>query len=199
MTHNHHDHTEAVGHLRSVRWAPLAAVRASVHYNLDVCLKDGDTFGPLEAIATPGHASDHIAIAFGKVCFTGDAVLGEGSVFISPESGALVGYLAGLERLRMRKFVVLCPGHGAPIWDTHKKLAEYIDHRLSRERKLIEALAEGRRSVDDLLDFAWSDIPNEMRGVAELVLATHLDKLANEKRLPDGVERPQINLAAQIH
>jgi glyoxylase-like metal-dependent hydrolase (beta-lactamase superfamily II) len=186
LTHDHHDHSEAVPLLRERLPAPLAAGRGEA----DVTLLDGQAFGPFEAVYTPGHAGDHFALTAGSMCFTGDAVLGEGSVFISPEPHALAGYLAGLERLRDRGFDVLCPGHGPAIWDARAKLDEYINHRLERERKLRGALDMGCRSVGDLLDAAWSDVPAQMRGVAAITLAAHLDKLEEEGLLPDGVERP---------
>ena len=59
-------------------------------------------FGPFQAVSTPGHAPDHFALIAERGCFTGDAVLGEGSVFISPHPGAMSGYLLGLEHLRAR-------------------------------------------------------------------------------------------------
>jgi glyoxylase-like metal-dependent hydrolase (beta-lactamase superfamily II) len=118
------------------------------------------------------------------VCFTGDAVLGEGSVFIAPDPGALAGYLGALARLRERELDVLCPGHGPPIWTPRERLGEYIDHRLDRERRLLAAIAEGRRSTEELLDAAWSDVPVQLRPLAAMTLAAHLDKLAEERRLP---------------
>ena len=120
--------------------------------DLDVKLTEGTRFGPFEALSTPGHAPDHFALIYGRACFTGDAVLGEGSVFIAPDPGALAGYLAGLEKMRERDLDVLCPGHGPAIWEARAKLGEYIEHRLERERKLLEGLASGRRSVSELLD-----------------------------------------------
>ena len=57
----------------------------------DIALADGAVVGPLTALATPGHAADHLAFIAGRVCFSGDAVLGEGSVFITPDPGALAG------------------------------------------------------------------------------------------------------------
>jgi glyoxylase-like metal-dependent hydrolase (beta-lactamase superfamily II) len=128
------------------------------------------------------------------VCFTGDAVLGEGSVFIAPDPGALAGYLEGLRRLRERDLDVLCPGHGPSIWDPKVKLDEYIDHRLERERLLLAALAAGRRSTDELLDAAWSDVHAALRPVAAVSLRAHLDKLGDEGRLPAGVERPSATV-----
>ena len=123
----------------------------------------------------------------------GDAVLGEGSVFISPYPGALSGYLAGLARLRTRgDFDVLCPGHGPPVWDSHAKLDQYVEHRLDRERSLVCALQQGRRTVAELLTAAWADVPEALRPAARVTLAAHLDKLEQEQGLPDGVERPEL-------
>jgi glyoxylase-like metal-dependent hydrolase (beta-lactamase superfamily II) len=126
----------------------------------------------------------------GRVALTGDAVLGEGSVFIAPDPGALAGYLDALRALRARALDVLLPGHGPPVDDPAAKLDEYIAHRLDRERRLVAALEAGRRSVDELLDDVWDDAPAALRPAAAVTLAAHLDKLADEGRLPEGVERP---------
>jgi glyoxylase-like metal-dependent hydrolase (beta-lactamase superfamily II) len=162
-----------------------------------VVLADGDTFGPLTAIATPGHAPDHLAFVAGRACFTGDAVLGEGSVFVAPDPGALRGYLDALRRLRALDLTVLCPGHGPLVLDADAKLDEYIAHRLDRERRLERALADGLRGADELLDRVWSDAPAALRPAAAVTLAAHLDKLAEEGRLPAGVERPRLSLHGQ--
>ncbi len=190
LTHDHADHSEGVAALRERRPAPLAAGRGEVEKQL----VEGTRFGPLLAVATPGHAPDHLALICGRVCFTGDAVLGEGSVFIAPDPGALAGYLDGLRGLRERDLDVLCPGHGPPIWEPAAKLEEYITHRLERERLLLAALAAGRRSSAELLDAAWSDVPAELRPIAAVSLRAHLDKLADEGRLPGGVERPSATV-----
>jgi glyoxylase-like metal-dependent hydrolase (beta-lactamase superfamily II) len=189
LTHDHSDHSEAVGALLAEHPAPLAAGRGAV----DVRLGEGVRFGPFEAVATPGHAADHYALIARGACFTGDAVLGAGSVFISPYGGALASYLLALTRLRMRDdFNVLCPGHGPPVWDAHEKLEEYLAHRIDRERNLILALGEGRRSVQELLDAAWPEVPARLRGAAAATLAAHLDKLEEDQILPSGVERPDL-------
>jgi glyoxylase-like metal-dependent hydrolase (beta-lactamase superfamily II) len=187
LTHDHVDHSEARAAVRE-RFpdAPSAAARG----NVDVQLGDGSVFGPLEAIAVPGHAPDHLAFIVGTAALTGDAVLGEGSVFVTPDPGALKGYLEGLERLRQRELTVLCPGHGPLISEPAAKLEQYIEHRLDRERRLVAALDAGLRGVDELLDEVWDDAPAVLRPAAALTLAAHLDKLEDEGRLPPGVERP---------
>ena len=187
LTHDHPDHSAALPAIQQRHpEAPVGAARGVV----DETLADGSRFGPLEALATPGHARDHLAFIAGTAAFTGDAVLGAGSVFVAPYPGALTAYLNALGRLRERALDVLCPGHGPLVADPAGKLDQYIAHRLDRERRLLTALDGGGRSVEELLDSAWSDVPQELRFPAAITLAAHLDKLAEEGRLPEGVERP---------
>jgi glyoxylase-like metal-dependent hydrolase (beta-lactamase superfamily II) len=146
--------------------------------------------GPFRAFATPGHSPDSVCLVAGRVCFTGDTVLGTGSVFISPGDGSLAAYLRSLHRLRELDLEVLCPGHGPYVWNPKGKLDEYIAHRLDRERRLLQALEEGRRTTDELLDYAWQDAPAHLRSAARLSLGAHLEKLGEEGRLPPDVAGP---------
>jgi glyoxylase-like metal-dependent hydrolase (beta-lactamase superfamily II) len=167
LTHSHADHAEGADAL-------------GVPVTLPV---DGQEVGPFRTVATPGHSPDSVSLLWGRVCFTGDTVLGIGSVMIVPGEGSLSAYLDSLRRLRALELDVLCPGHGPYVWDPAAKLDEYIEHRLDRERRLIEALESGLRSHDELLDAAWSDAPPELRPAARLTLEAHLEKLAEEGKL----------------
>jgi glyoxylase-like metal-dependent hydrolase (beta-lactamase superfamily II) len=191
LTHDHADHAQATPAIRE-RFA--GALVAGGRGEVDVVLADGVSFGPLVAVAIPGHSADHYGFLSGDVLFTGDAILGEGSSFISPYPGSLRAYLESLERLTRRNLAIIAPGHGPPVTDVQGKIADYISHRLEREDRLVAALDAGRRTVDELLDYAWSDAPAALRPAAAATLAAHLDKLAEEGRLPDGVERPRVNL-----
>ncbi len=183
VTHDHADHTEAVAAVAAATGARVGAARGVV----DVPLADGDRFGPLEAVAAPGHAPDHLAFVARAGGVTGDAVRGEGSVFVI---GQLGEYLDALRRLRERRLALLCPGHGPVVEDPAAKLGAYLDHRLDRERRLLEALDAGQRRVDELLDRVWDDAPDVLRPAAAVTLGAHLEKLDAEGRLPGGVERP---------
>ena len=177
ITHAHSDHDGAAAALAE-RAGGVPVVRPN----------DGDEVGPLRALATPGHSPDHVALVLDdRVAFTGDAVAGRGSVFIAADGGGLAPYLDGLRRLRDLNLEALCPGHGPVVNDPRAKLDEYIEHRLDRERKLLEALDSGLSDRDDLLDAAWDDvdwsISPYLRWAAGQTLDAHLEKLRADGRL----------------
>lgn len=176
LTHSHPDHVEGA--------EPLAARAGGVPIVLPT---DGQKVGPFTAVATPGHAREHVCLLFGDVCFAGDLVMGVGSVFIAPGEGSLSAYLDSLRRIRAMDLAVLCPGHGPYVWDPAAKVDEYVEHRLMRERLLLEALDAGARSEDEMLDRAWSDVGSELRFAAAFSLRAHLDKLREEGRLPTDI------------
>jgi glyoxylase-like metal-dependent hydrolase (beta-lactamase superfamily II) len=172
LTHDHADHSEAAPALRE----RLGGVPLGSFDNL----ADGDTFGPLTVYYVPGHADDHLVFVAGRAAFTGDAVLGEGSVFVS---GRLREYLEGLRRLRALDLEVICPGHGDEVTDPAAKLDQYLAHRADRERKLLAALEAGAQTEDEILDAAWDDAPAAVRQFAALSMRAHLEKLRDEGRL----------------
>ena len=182
LTHDHPDHAEGAEAMRdALGGPPVAAMRWP---GATAPLADGARFGPLTALHVPGHASDHVVLVAGDGAFTGDAVLGLGSVFIAPDGGSLGGYLDGLRRLRALGLARLYPGHGPVVEDPAAKLGEYLAHRLERERRIVAAWEAGARSDDELLAAAWDGIPEGLRLPATWTLHAHLDKLREEGRIP---------------
>jgi glyoxylase-like metal-dependent hydrolase (beta-lactamase superfamily II) len=175
LTHSHADHSEGAGALGVEPVLP----------------SDGEEVGPFAAIATPGHSADSVCLLHERVLFSGDTVLGEGSVFIAPGDGSLSAYLESLEKLLALDLDAICPGHGPVVHDPAAKLREYRDHRLEREAKVIAALDAGARTRDELLARAWSEVDFSvspmLRAAGEATLAAHLEKLEDEGRLPDDV------------
>ena len=167
LTHTHGDHADGA-----------QALGAEV-----ILPTDGEERGGLRALATPGHAPDHVCLLTGDgVCFSGDLVLGEGSTFVPPDGGSLAAYMDSLRRVQAEPLELICPGHGPWIEDPAAKLAEYVEHREMRERRLLAALERGERSREALLAEVWDDVPAEVRPAAALVMQAHLDKLAAEAR-----------------
>jgi glyoxylase-like metal-dependent hydrolase (beta-lactamase superfamily II) len=199
LTHSHSDHNGGVEMLG----APLVLGNADGFDDLAAMLatepvamppsrgtEAGESVGPFRAVATPGHAPDHVVFVLGEVCFCGDLVLGEGSTIVPPAAGggSLVDYMRSLDLVAGLGSSLLCPGHGPWITDPAAKIAEYAAHRRERERLLLEALDAGKRTQDELLDAAWSDVPTAMRPAAGLAMRAHLEKLDSEARLPDDLD-----------
>jgi glyoxylase-like metal-dependent hydrolase (beta-lactamase superfamily II) len=169
LTHSHGDHAAGADRLGP------EAVRP----------EGGEEYGGLRALATPGHAADHVCfLTEDGVCFSGDLVLGEGSTFVPPDGGSLAAYMDSLRLLQAEPIELICPGHGPWVTDPAAKLAEYVEHREMRERRLLAALNRGERSKETLLAEAWSDVAAELRPAAALVMEAHLQKLEREGKLP---------------
>lgn len=143
---------------------------------------------PFERIPTPGHASDHVSFVAGRVCFCGDLILGHGSAIVPPAEmgGSLADYMESLARVAALDLDLLAPGHGELITDPQARIAEYVAHRLGRERALVAALEAGERSRERLLDAAWFDVPEAMRPAAAFAMQAHLEKLASEGAIDLG-------------
>jgi glyoxylase-like metal-dependent hydrolase (beta-lactamase superfamily II) len=169
LTHSHNDHSGGVERLG------VELVAAG----------DGRKFGDLSAIATPGHAVDHFCFFTDDgVCFSGDLILGWGSTYVPPDGGSLAAYMDSLRLVGSLGPSLICPGHGPFVVDPEAKIAEYLEHLESRERGLIAALAEGERSRMALLEQVWSDVPDQLRPAAAVVMEAHLQKLEAEGLLP---------------
>jgi glyoxylase-like metal-dependent hydrolase (beta-lactamase superfamily II) len=179
LTHSHGDHAAGA--------EPLAAAAGNGAGERPpiVLPVDGEQHRGLRVLATPGHAADHVCfLTADGVCFSGDLVLGEGSTFVPPDGGSLAAYMESLRLVQAEAPALICPGHGPWVTDPAAKLAEYVEHREMRERRLLAALERGERSKQALLAEAWSDVPAELRPAAALVMEAHLQKLDAESRLP---------------
>ena len=174
LTHSHGDHAGGAGRLEVEAILPIG----------------GEEHAGLRALATPGHAADHVCLlTTDGVCFSGDLVLGEGSSFVPPDGGSLAAYMQSLRLVQAEEPELICPGHGPWITDPAAKLAEYVEHREMRERRLVAALDRGERSRDAILAEVWDDVPEELIPAARRVMEAHLEKLAAESRLPAELEQ----------
>lgn len=201
LTHSHSDHNAGVALLgapvlvgNEAGFDDLAALTATEPAPLPPAPEDGLRIGPFTVVATPGHAPDHVALVYGEsgeICFCGDLILGEGSTIVPPAAGggSLADYMRSLDRLAELAPSLLCPGHGEWITDPAARIASYAEHRRERERLLLAALDAGTRAEEDLLDAAWSDVPEPMRPAAALAMRAHLEKLEAEGRLSAGGDR----------
>jgi glyoxylase-like metal-dependent hydrolase (beta-lactamase superfamily II) len=139
----------------------------------------------LTAIYTPGHASDHLCyyLAEENAVFTGDVVLAGSTTVIPAEDGDLLDYMNSLERLKALGVRRIYPAHGPVVEDGPALIAEYIEHRLLRERQILEVLGDGPATVPAIVERVYAAVPKNLHVVAAQSVSSHLKKLAREQRV----------------
>jgi glyoxylase-like metal-dependent hydrolase (beta-lactamase superfamily II) len=176
LTHRHPDHAAGAARLSELAGAPVLAFGAGI--------SDGDVIGGLVAVHTPGHAPEHLCFWHpeSRTLLSGDLLAGEGSIMISPPEGELRKYVASLERVRGLAPSRILPGHGPEVARAGEKIEEYLAHRREREARVVAALDSGARSLDEVVESAYADVPPPMRPYAELSAKAHLLKLGRHVR-----------------
>ncbi len=198
LTHHHHDHVAGAAQLAQRLGAPIWAhaktqERLANTLRVDRLLEDGERIEldgaepvTLEALHTPGHAPGHLCLLAREsgAMFAGDMVASVGTILVEASDGDMQLYLKSLERMAAEKPQQLLPAHGLPITDPAARLSFYVQHRLKREAKVFEALAELARPVriDDLVPIAYADTPQAAWPLARLAAEAHLIKLEREGR-----------------
>jgi len=201
LTHVHGDHSELAGPLSVRTGAPLQLARGGggdEHLEVSRWLEDGDAIhtdcGTLQAVATPGHAPDHVSFHWhdrGAV-FVGDLFMGEGdTTLVAPPEGDLAAYLRSLDRIASLSPTVLYPAHGPPLTDPAEAVARYRRHRVTRIEQVVRALRRaGPSRPRELLDAVYgAELHPSLRGAAEGSLHAILGYLSAEglaRALPDG-------------
>lgn len=191
LTHIHRDHCGGALALKKRSGAKLGigAMRAGHLGGEDFTYKGGDKIpydgGELTVVHTPGHESGHCCFyeSTQQLLFTGDHILGYGTTVIPPPDGDMAAYIQSLEKLLGLKMHLILPGHGPVIEDPYGKIREYIDHRLLREREVIDSLREGRHTIPAIAARIYADLPAPLRSVGQLSVEAHLIKLIRGGRV----------------
>lgn len=185
LTHDHPDHAPGAARLAAMTSAPVSAIRPPAGGER---MRDGQRVGAgsteMLVLATPGHSPDHAAlfVEADRALFTGDAVLGRGTSVIDPPEGDLVAYLRSLHRMRELGPNTIHPGHGPIVLDALAKLDEYLAHREERERQIVDTLARGGRTIEELVGEVYAGYPSELLELAGRSVLAHLLKLEAEGR-----------------
>lgn len=144
----------------------------------DRTLADGQriagTGWELEAIHTPGHQGNHLCLAWGDLCFTGDHVMGWSSSIVSPPEGDMAAYMDSLARLQQQAWRAFLPGHGAIIDAPASRLDELVAHRRGREAEILAVLAERQADLAALARRIYTTTPPALLPAAERNILAHL-------------------------
>ncbi|HTV75316.1 MAG TPA: MBL fold metallo-hydrolase [Candidatus Acidoferrales bacterium] len=190
VTHGHPDHAPAAQPLAQRTGAPVYA-HANAPFPHDVTLHDGEEVAiedvVLCAVDAPGHARDHLVFWFpGEAAlFTGDTVIGEGTVLIAPPDGEMRAYLQTLRRLRdnFPEAQRIYGGHGDPVDAPRAKLDAYLAHRLAREAQVIAQLATGPQTIAQLVAKMYPELTPVLRPAAARQILAHLIALEQDGRV----------------
>lgn len=196
LTHHHGDHIGAAEFLADRYQVPIFAHERTAELLAGKCrvdrpLKDGERRrleGPLirelECVFTPGHASGHLCFHELRTggMLVGDMLASVGTILIDPSEGNMSDYLASLRRMRARKPSFLLPAHGFAISHPQAAIDHYLDHRLMRENRVLEALGTDPRSLDSLVAVVYQDTPVILHPLAKRSLWSHLLKLEEDGR-----------------
>jgi glyoxylase-like metal-dependent hydrolase (beta-lactamase superfamily II) len=184
VTHDHPDHAPGALPLAQRVGAPLYALRLAGAERLRTGQRVRAGVVDLTAIHTPGHTSDHVVFfePGSGALFSGDAVVGRGTTFIDPPDGDLVRYLRSLKRMEELRPRTIYPGHGPIVLRAQDKILEYLAHREERETQVLAALAEGPRTIAEMVEVIYADQPKGVHPLAARSVLAHLLKLADEGR-----------------
>jgi glyoxylase-like metal-dependent hydrolase (beta-lactamase superfamily II) len=191
LTHIHADHCGGAVALKKRSGAKLGIHRSRAGYlgGEDFQYSDNDRIsfgdGDLHVLHTPGHESGHCCFyeAGERVLFSGDNILGYGTAVIRPPDGNMTEYLKSLERLLDYNIDLILPGHGPMVGKPQAKIKEYIEHRLMREKQVLEALRRDRNTIGGITEMIYVDVSTPLKRVAEFSVQAHLEKLVREGRV----------------
>ena len=193
-THTHRDHSPAAAPLAAATGAqiigcapltldddgPRADAAFDVTYAPDRVLLDGERLTgsgwTLEAVATPGHTSNHLCYALleERALFTGDHVMGWSTTVVSPPDGDMAAYMASLERLAARSDAVYYPAHGEPVTNPQQFVRGLTGHRKQRERQILKLVGEGVGVIADMVPRMYKGIDIALYGAAGRSVLAHL-------------------------
>ena len=211
LTHTHLDHSPLARPLAQATGAVVWGLPAPGVTDAAVRLDEGQDHGfapdrivadgtrlsgpgwTLEAIATPGHASNHVcwALLEENALFTGDHVMGWSTTVVSPPDGDMGDYYASLDKVAARGFSRLWPTHGPPVEDVAPFLAAYKAHRLAREAQILDQVAQGCGRIRDMVPMIYADVDPRLYPAAAQSVLAHLIHLKRSGRvIADGAPGP---------
>ena len=193
-THTHRDHSPAAAPLRAATGAPVVGCapliftddgpRADAAFDLaytpDRVLKDGERLAgegwTLEALATPGHISNHLCyeLVEERALFTGDHVMGWSTSVVSPPDGDMADYMASLDRLIARDDLRDYPAHGEPVDKPQRWARGLAGHRRQREGQIVRLVGEGIARIEDMVPRMYAGVDERLYPAAARSVLAHL-------------------------
>lgn len=156
-------------------------------FSPDIAVVDNERFFStpefsLTAVATPGHTSNHLAIAMDteRALFTGDHVMGWSTTIVSPPDGDMRQYFESMNKVIARDDSVLWPTHGGPVTEPHEFLVAYLEHRMERERQIVAQISSGNVTIPGIVKVLYAQVDKKLHRPARRSVWSHLRKLVDD-------------------
>jgi glyoxylase-like metal-dependent hydrolase (beta-lactamase superfamily II) len=208
-THTHRDHSPASRALKEATGAaiigcaplvlddsgPRADTGFDPGYQPDSVLQDGDRLEregwTLEAVATPGHTSNHLCYSLqeNKALFTGDHVMGWSTTVVAPPDGDMADYMASLDKLMQREDAVYFPAHGPAVDKPQRLTRSMLSHRKQRERQILRHIEKGEGSIPQMVGQMYRGVDPRLHGAAGRSVLAHLIDLEARGKVVRSDER----------
>jgi len=193
-THTHRDHSPAAIPLAEKTGAEIVGCAPLVietnlprsdeafdkSYSPDRVLSDGETVAgdgwTIEAVATPGHTSNHLCLAVQEsgALFTGDHVMAWSTSVIVPPDGNMADYMASLQKIYERDDIVYYPAHGKKVTKPRQLVRGMMGHRKQRERQIVKLLEEAPHAIIDMVPKMYKGLDPRLTGAAGQSVRAHL-------------------------
>ncbi|MHB8286044.1 MAG: MBL fold metallo-hydrolase [Caulobacteraceae bacterium] len=188
-THTHADHSPLADALKARTGAIIYGLpdpggpsgeHGDLDFRPDIHAQDGeDIVGPgwtLRALATPGHASNHMAYALldEHSLLVGDHIMGWSTTVVSPPDGDMTAYYKSLDRVQALDFSTLWPTHGPPVREVSSFINAYRAHRLGREAQILAELAAGRTRITEMVPALYAAVDPSLHPAAARSVLAHL-------------------------
>ena len=193
-THTHRDHSPAAAPLKALTGAPIIGCaplalkddgpRADSAFDPDYApdrvLIDGEQISgdgwTIEAVATPGHTSNHLCFALleSGALFTGDHVMAWSTSVVSPPDGNMADYMASLSKLYERADRVYYPAHGPAVTKPKQLVRGMLGHRKSREAQILRQLGVDPRPIPAMVAAMYKGLDPRLTGAAGRSVLAHL-------------------------
>ncbi len=198
-THTHRDHSPASRPLAAATGAPIIGCAALAldddgprsdaafdrDYTPDHVLADGETVSgkgwTIEAVATPGHTSNHLCFALREsgALFTGDHIMGWSTSVVAPPDGDMGAYMASLDKLLARDDRVYYPAHGPEVTTPQRLARGMMGHRKQREGQILRLLDQQVGAIPDMVTRMYVGLDPRLTGAAGRSVLAHLIDLQN--------------------
>jgi glyoxylase-like metal-dependent hydrolase (beta-lactamase superfamily II) len=182
---------------------PVTEESTDREFRPDVAVRSGDEVAAgdgwtITALHTPGHTSNHTCFALddgtARTIFTGDHVMGWSTTVVSPPDGDMAAYLESLRVVAGRSDDVAIPTHGPPIPDPAGFVTQLIEHRLQRERQVLDAVRSGLDTIPAMVESLYVDVRRELFKPARRSVLAHLVKLVAEGTVEvEGSASPRLD------